>query len=96
MVKFVSFSYIYYPRLVRMLYANLSVMLGKLSTFVMNREVVIDVKTMVKLFDMDRSTPFNLAKNFKDFRKFYFQNNLPTLEKKILTIILFVEDRLLY
>ena len=36
LVKFVSFSLSYLPRLVRMLYANLRVMFRKLFAFVMN------------------------------------------------------------
>ena len=85
-----------------MFYANLGVMLGKLSTFVMNKQVMIDIDTMVELFDMDGPTHFKLAKDFEDFSKdkavkVPLLDNPPiVISGKILATRLFVEDRLLH
>ena len=63
LVKFVCFNASYYPRLVRMFYANLRVLLGKLFRYVMNKRIVLDIATMVELFDMNSIPPKILAKD---------------------------------
>ena len=47
LVKFVCFDASCYPRLVKLFYANLGVSLGKLSCYVMNKRIVLDIATMV-------------------------------------------------
>ena len=69
LVKFVSFNDVYYPRLVRIWYANLGVMPGKLSTYVMNKQVMLDMNTMVDLFEIDGSTSSKLPHDFEEYNK---------------------------
>ena len=63
---------------------------------------MLDVNTMVELFDMDGSTFFKLAKDFEDFSvngpvKVLFLDNPPNIiSRKILITGLFVKDRLLH
>ena len=71
-----------------MLYGNLGVMLRKLLAFVMNRQLVLEVKNMVELLDMD-------GFNRDEAIKVLFLNNSPNIVfGKILTIELIFEDRL--
>ena len=48
-----------------MFYVSLGVMLGKLSAFVINKRIVLDVQTFIELFEMDGSAPCKLANIFK-------------------------------
>ena len=74
-----------------MLYANLGVMPRKLLAFVMNKQVVLDVKTLVELFEMDDNASWNLAKDFPNFSrdkaiKLLFQDHPPTIAfRKVIT-----------
>ena len=85
-----------------MFYANLEVLLGKLSCYVMNKRIVLDVQTMVDLFDMDGIPLWTLAKDYPKFNreeavKLLFPNekaNMPYV--KVLTTSLSIEDRLLH
>ena len=52
-----------------MFYANLGVIYGKLSVFLMNKRIVLDVQTLAKLFKMDGSAPCKLAKDFQEFNR---------------------------
>ena len=63
LVKFVCFSDNCYPRLVRMFYANLGVVPGTLSGYVMNKRIVLNIATMTELFDMDGAPPKILGKD---------------------------------
>ena len=102
LTKFVSFSEKCYPRLVRMFYANLGVMAGKVSCYVMNKKLVLDLQTLADLFELDASAPCKLAKDFEDFSraealKLLFPNQeLTKPSGKILISKLSVEDRLLH
>ena len=67
LTKFVSYNEKCYPGLVRMFYANLEIMFGKLSCYVMNKKIGLDVPTLAKLFEMNGSAPYKLAKDFQEF-----------------------------
>ena len=45
-MKFVSDNASYYPKLVRMLYANLEVMTSEVFAFIMDKQMILDVETM--------------------------------------------------
>ena len=64
LTKFVSYNEKCYPRLVRMFYANLGVIFGKLSCYVMNKKIVLNMQILAELFEMDVATPYKLAKDF--------------------------------
>ena len=85
-----------------MWYANLGVTTGKLSAYVMNKKIVLDVKTLAELFEMDGSAPCKLAHEFDDYNKDEAKKLLFPIvpphksSGKTLTTGLSIEDRLLH
>ena len=55
--KFLCFKEIVYPRLVRMLYANLGSTDDKVSCYIVHKHLIIDVKLLAKEFEKNVSPP---------------------------------------
>ena len=102
LVNFVTHNSVCYPRLVKMWYANLGVMTGKLSAYVMGKKLVLDVKTLAELFEMDGLAPCKLAHDFDEYnkdeaKKLLFPVVPPhTSSGKTFTTGLSIQDRLLH
>ena len=67
LVKFVCYNESCHPRLVKMFFSNLGVFPGKLSCYVLNKRIVLDVQTLADLFDMDSTPPWTLAKDYPKY-----------------------------
>ena len=52
-----------------MFYANLGVLVDKLSCYVMNKQIVLDVQKMVELFEMNGIPPWTLAKDYPKYNR---------------------------
>ena len=82
--------------------ANLGVDIGQLSNYVMNKKVVVNVELLCNLFSLDVNVEFKLSKDMEDFNreetiKLLFPNSpLSVVTKKIITIGLSIEDRLMH
>ena len=69
LTKFLCFREIFYPRLIRMFYANLRLTDDKVSYYVMHKHMIIDVKLLAKEFETNASPPKFKARSFPYYKK---------------------------
>ena len=69
LTKFLCFRDIVYPRLVKMIYANLGLIDDKVSCYVMHKYLIIDVELLAKEFEMDASPPQLIIRSLPNYKK---------------------------